>query len=72
MSTAMTLAEKIASNGPLATQGIIRCARETRAMDFAEAFQREVAIGSPIFGSEDAREGVRAQREKRKPDFPGK
>ena len=41
-------------------------------MDLGEAFQREVAIGAPIFGSEDAREGVRAQREKRKPNFPGK
>jgi enoyl-CoA hydratase len=68
----MALAEKIASNGPLATQGIIRCSRETRTMDLGEAFQREVAIGAPIFGSEDAREGVRAQREKRKPNFPGK
>jgi enoyl-CoA hydratase/carnithine racemase len=25
----------------------------------------------PIFASQDAREGVRAQKEKRKPDFPG-
>jgi len=41
-------------------------------MDLTEAFRREVAIGSPIFGSEDAREGVRAQRERRKPNFCGK
>ncbi len=72
MPTAMALAEKIAANGPLAVQGIIRCSRETRAMDLQEALRREVAIGAPIFASEDAREGVRAQREKRKPDFPGR
>jgi len=72
MPTAMALAEKIAANGPLAIRGIIRCSRETRTMDLTEAFRREVAIGSPIFGSEDAREGVRAQRERRKPNFCGK
>jgi len=26
----------------------------------------------PVFGSQDAREGIKAQREKRKPNFPGK
>ncbi|MEA2102626.1 MAG: enoyl-CoA hydratase/isomerase family protein [Thermodesulfobacteriota bacterium] len=71
MDTAMGLAEKIASNGPLATQGIIECARQTQQSDLKEAFRREVEIGAPIFGSKDAREGVMAQREKRKPEFPG-
>lgn len=72
MPTAMALAEKIAANGPLATQGIIRCAREIRNVDLNTAFDREVKIGTPIFASEDAREGVRAQKERRKPDFPGR
>ena len=72
MDTALELAQKIADNGPLATQGIIRLSREMRMMQMKDAFTREVEIGMPIFGSEDAREGVKAQREKRKPDFPGK
>lgn len=72
MKKAVELAERIANNGPLAVQGIIRCFRETRDMSYADAFRREVEIGLPIFGSEDAREGIRAQKEKRKPDFPGK
>ena len=72
MATSMELAEKIAANGPLATQGIVRCAREIRNMDLSEAFLKEVELGGPIFGSEDAREGVRAQREKRPPEFPGR
>jgi enoyl-CoA hydratase len=72
MEKAMELADKIAGNGPLAIQGIIRCFRETRDMSYADAFKREMEIGVPIFGSEDAREGIRAQKEKRKPNFPGK
>lgn len=71
MDTAMELAGKIAANGPLSTQGIIRLSREVRMLELKEYFKREAEIGMPIFGSEDAREGVRAQKEKRKPDFPG-
>ncbi|MGC9323332.1 MAG: enoyl-CoA hydratase/isomerase family protein [Desulfomonilia bacterium] len=71
METALALADKIASNGPLATQGIIQFSREMRMREFREAFIREVEIGMPIFSSEDAREGVKAQKEQRKPNFPG-
>ncbi|MCX5843232.1 MAG: hypothetical protein NT022_05715 [Deltaproteobacteria bacterium] len=66
------MADKIANNGPLAIQGIIKCYRETCDMSYADAFKREMEIGVPIFGSEDAREGIRAQKERRKPNFPGK
>jgi enoyl-CoA hydratase len=72
MDNAFELAEKIANNGPLATQGIIRLNRELRMKELKDAFIREVEIGIPIFSSQDAREGVKAQKEKRKPDFPGK
>jgi enoyl-CoA hydratase len=72
MQAALELAEKIAANGPLATQGIIRCSRETQDMDYPEAFARELEIGIPVFASRDAREGILAQKEKRKPNFPGK
>jgi len=72
MKKAMELAERIAGNGPLAVQGIIKCFRESRDMLYADAFKREIEVGLPIFGSQDAREGIRAQKEKRKPNFPGK
>lgn len=72
MPAAMEMAARIAGNGPLAIQGIIRCFRETRDLSSTEAFKRELEIGLPIFSSLDAREGIRAQKEKRKPDFPGK
>ncbi|GEM_PF-2806039 len=51
---------------------IPRLSREMRMMQMKDAFTREVEIGMPVFGSEDAREGVKAQKEKRKPDFPCK
>jgi enoyl-CoA hydratase len=72
MDSAMELAGKIAANGPLATQGIVRFNREMRMREFKDLFVREVEIGMPVFASEDAREGVRAQKEKRRPDFTGK
>jgi enoyl-CoA hydratase len=72
MEAAMELAERIAGNGPLAVQGIIRCFRESMEMGYRAAFQKELEIGMPVFASLDAREGIRAQRERRKPNFPGK
>ena len=72
MDIALKMADRIAGNGPLAIQGIIRCYRETQDMEYAEAFKKELDIGMPIFGSLDAREGILALKEKRAPDFPGK
>jgi len=71
MEAAMEMAERIAGNGPLAIQGIVRCFRESREMGYTDAFRNEMEIGMPIFSSADAREGIRAQKEKRKPEFPG-
>ncbi len=72
MKKTLELADRIASNGPLAIQGIIRCFRETRSMSLTDAFKKELEIGLPVFGSEDAREGILAQKEKRKPNFSGR
>jgi enoyl-CoA hydratase len=72
MEASVKMANKIACNGPLAVQGIIRCFRETRDMMYGDAFKREIEIGMPVFGSLDAREGILSQKEKRAPNFPGK
>ncbi len=69
MDTTMELAERIASNGPKSVRGMTRCARMIQGKTLGEAFDIEMNIGAPIFSSDDAREGVRAQKEKRKPDF---
>ncbi len=71
MNVALEMAERIAGNGPLAVQGIVRCFRESRELTYTEAFQKELEIGLPVFSSADAREGILAQRERRKPNFPG-
>jgi enoyl-CoA hydratase len=41
-------------------------------MPEAEALQRELQIGLPIFATEDAREGPRAFKEKRPAVFKGR
>ncbi|MDP8223303.1 MAG: enoyl-CoA hydratase-related protein [Candidatus Lernaella stagnicola] len=71
LDEAMNVAARIAANGPLAVQGCMRCMRETADMDTAQAMAKELEIGLPIFSSSDAREGVKAFREKRKPDYRG-
>jgi enoyl-CoA hydratase/carnithine racemase len=40
--------------------------------DIETAMNKELEIGMPIFVSSDAREGVKAFKEKRKADFQGK
>ncbi len=69
MEEAMGLAGIIASNGPKSIRGMVRCSRQIQGKSLADALDVEVAIGAPIFMSDDAREGVTAQKEKRKPNF---
>jgi enoyl-CoA hydratase len=69
MDEALRLARRICDNGPLAVQGILRCLRLTAEMDVGKAMEKELEIGLPIFASADAREGVRAFKEKRKANF---
>jgi enoyl-CoA hydratase len=73
MKAAVQIAERIAANGPLAVQAILRAVRETAQMSEKDAFeQKEMAIGIPIYSTEDAREGPTAFLEKRKPVFKGR
>lgn len=72
LNEAKKIAEQIASNGPLAVQAVLRSLRETEGMTEVDALKRELEIGSPIFLTEDAKEGPRAFAEKRKAQFQGK
>ncbi|MEO6988827.1 MAG: crotonase/enoyl-CoA hydratase family protein [Aquihabitans sp.] len=69
---AREIAERIAVNGPLAVAAVLRSMRETAAMTEADGLARELEIGEPIiFGTNDAKEGPRAFKEKRQPNFTG-
>ena len=72
LEKARNIAELIANNGPLAVRAILRSLRETEGMSEADALQRELELGLPIFATEDAREGPKAFAQKRKPEFKGR
>jgi len=72
MPTAEEIAIRIAENGPLAVQAIKRSVREGMGLSLKEALNKEMEIGLPTFMTEDAREGPRAFREKRKPVYKGR
>jgi hypothetical protein len=46
--------------------------RELRMKELRQTYIREIKIGMLIFSSQFEREGVKTQKEKRKPDFLGK
>lgn len=72
LDKALEIARQIAENGPVAVQAILRSLRETEGLPESEALKLELQIGLPVFATQDAREGPRAFKEKRKPDFQGK
>lgn len=72
LDEAMKIATRIARNGPVAVQAILRALRETECLPEKEALPIEAKIGMRVFTSEDAKEGPRAFAEKRKPEFKGR
>lgn len=72
LKVAGEIADRIARNGPLAVQAVLRSVRETADLSEEEGLQRELAIGMRVFGTEDAKEGPRAFAEKRDPVYQGR
>jgi enoyl-CoA hydratase len=72
LDTAREIATVIAANGPLAVKSLLKTLRETNGMEETEALTYEFSYGWDVFGSEDAKEGPRAFKEKRTPNFQGK
>ena len=69
LARAKEIAATIAENGPLAVEAVLRTLHETDGMTEAEAMAFDMQVGLPIFATRDAKEGPRAFRERRKPDF---
>ncbi|MBW8487574.1 crotonase/enoyl-CoA hydratase family protein [Actinomadura parmotrematis] len=71
LAAARELADQIAECGPLAVQAILRTYRETAHLPEEEALKISDEIGWPVIGSEDAKEGSRAFKEKRPAVYRG-
>ncbi len=72
LETALSMAETICENGPLAVRASRQIIMDGRDMPEAERWDMSNRVGLPVFASDDAREGPRAFIEKRKPNFQGK
>lgn len=72
LAEARRVAATIAANGPLAVQAVRRSVLESDGLTEDEALENELAIGWPVFESEDAREGPKAFAQKRTPNFKGR
>jgi enoyl-CoA hydratase len=66
------MARAIAANGPLSVAASKRVMREQASWPADEIWKRQDAIVTPVFASEDAREGASAFAEKRAPSWSGK
>ncbi|MEO8605058.1 MAG: enoyl-CoA hydratase-related protein [bacterium] len=72
MGEAHRYADILAANGPLAVQAVKRSALAGLGVPTERALELEMEIGIPVSMSEDAREGPKAFKEKRKPNFKGR
>lgn len=73
LAVAREYAAKICANGPLAVRAVTRSLREHQeCMAEADAMLASDELAGPVFASADAREGMRAFKEKRPAVFSGK
>jgi enoyl-CoA hydratase len=69
---AKAVAQEICETAPLSIKALMKMLREVDgSYSEADALERELEIGQPVFGTKDAREGPRAFAEKRKAVFTG-
>lgn len=66
------LAEKIISNGPVALRFAKKAVNRGLQMPLHDALLMEAMLFGELFETQDAKEGVAAFLEKRKPDFTGR
>src|SRR5207249_4739593 len=72
LAEARKLAETICLNGPLAVRACKRSAKESTFLPLKEALANEMSYSASVFMSEDAKEGIKAFKEKRPPVWRGR
>lgn len=72
VDAALELAGRIAENGPLAVAASKQIARRANEWTGELAWSEPAKIFTPVFASQDAKEGALAFAEKRKPNWQGK
>jgi enoyl-CoA hydratase len=72
VDAALELAAAIAKNGPLAVAASKRILQEQHDWSADQMWDKQGAISGPVFGSEDAKEGASAFKEKREPRWQGR
>jgi len=72
LAVALELAADVAASGPLAVQAILRTYRDTLGLAEPAALAVSDELGWPVIGSEDAKEGALAFREKRPASYQGR
>ena len=71
LAAAREVAARIAANGPLAVRKIKQAVVETECLPEDKAFEIDFKLGAEVMASQDAREGPKAFKEKRTPQFKG-
>ncbi len=72
LDSAREYAARICRNGPLAVKAVVRSLRQHQeCMAEDEAMLASDELAGPVFASNDAREGMRAFKEKRRAEFTG-
>jgi enoyl-CoA hydratase len=72
LDEALSLAETIAANAPLALAASKKLVSQAQSIDEPDAWQLNDELSGPVFVSEDAREGATAFAEKRPPEWKGR
>ena len=72
LAEARRLADTICLNGPLAVRACKQSAKESTFLGLREALANEMSYSASVFMSDDAKEGIKAFKEKRPPVWRGR